>query len=61
MSRFFPVLLFIFFDLDHFTSLIVTAVRADDMRQAHGTTVRAGDDVTSHNGVVGAAAIAAAF
>jgi hypothetical protein len=50
-----------FFDLDHFASLIVTAARADNMRQAHGTAVRAGDKVASHNGIVGAAAIATAF
>jgi hypothetical protein len=60
-SQLFDFLLLIFLDLDHFLLVVVTALRTDNMRQAHGTAVLAGDEVLRFNGVMGTAAVAATF
>lgn len=41
--------------------MIVTAIRADGMRKAHGAAILAGDQIARLKCVMRAAAIAAAF
>ena len=53
--------LFIFFDLDDLTALVLTAIRADGVRQAHGAAIRAGHQIARLKCVMRAATIAAAF
>ena len=48
-------------DLDDLSAIVETAIGANSMRQAHGTAVRAGDEVARQQGVLRAAAIAAAL
>ena len=52
-------LVFLYFN--DFTTLILAALGADSMRQAFLTTVGASGKIESRHGIVGAAAIAAAF
>jgi hypothetical protein len=51
----------IFFDCHHFAALVLPTIGADRMRQAHPATVLAGYEVGGMQGVVGAAAVAAAL
>ncbi len=50
-----------FFLGDDFAPIIIAAVRAHNVRQAHLATIGAGDQVGSGQRVVRAAAVAAAF
>ncbi len=52
--------LLFFFDRYNFTTLIMTAVRANRVRRAHLAAVRARDQVHCHQGIVRATAVAAA-
>ena len=50
-----------FFDCDHFATLILPAVGADGVRQAHSAAVGAGGQVRSLQRIMRAAAVTAAF
>lgn len=50
--------LFVFVDFEHFAALVVSAVRADRVRQAHRSAVAAGYQVSRRQRIVGAAAVA---
>jgi hypothetical protein len=53
---------FLFFlDLNNFTAIVETAAGANGVRQAHRTAVGAGNDVSSHQSILGASAITAAL
>ncbi len=54
------VLLF-FFDFKHFSALIMSAVRADRVRQAHRTAIGTRNQITRFQCVMGTATIATAF
>jgi hypothetical protein len=47
------------FDVDHFTALVMAAIWANGVGQAHFTAIAALDQVTSFQRVMGAAAITA--
>jgi hypothetical protein len=53
--------LFLFFDLDYFTSLIEAAIRADSVWQAHAAAVTAGNQVAGLKRVMGATSVSASF
>jgi len=53
--------LLLFLDLDHFTVSVKTTFRADGVRKAHAAAVFAGHEVLRLDGIMGAAAVAAAL
>jgi hypothetical protein len=55
-----PVGLFLLFFADDFAVAVLTAIRADGVRQTLFATIAAGNQVLSSQGIVGTAAIAAA-
>jgi hypothetical protein len=59
--RFRLLRLFVFVDFDHFAALVMPAVRADAVRQAHRSAVAAGYQVARGQGVVGPATVAASL
>jgi len=58
--RLFRFFLF-FFDFDHFTAFVETAIRADRVGQAHGAAIRTGSQVACLQRIVRAAVIPAAL
>jgi hypothetical protein len=52
---------FFFVNLDHFAALVVPAIRADGVRQAHGTAIAARNQAARWERIVSATAVAATF
>jgi hypothetical protein len=50
--------LFFFVDFDHFATLVVSAIWADSVRQAHRSAIAASHQVARRQRIMGAATIA---